>query len=149
MAKKKVKRAYNRKPINPIFLPINYQEGKDSKIELMKSELSILRCMRTLENIKRIKSEKYKLKKSFNQLLIETRKELEKTIKLLPEIYSTNPEPIQPIKSIQEKKAPPLIIESPIEVKEIKPPVDRCERGINKEVALIQEKLKKLSQYQR
>jgi len=127
---------------DPIFLPFNYEAHKENKVTLMKAELAVIRCLRILENLKRFQEEKCRLRKELQHMLSSSTRDFEKTIEEMPTINNSK-EIIRIEQTINtdfgnsyEEKLRSLASAG----------ADRTALG--KELSIIQDKLKKLSNYQ-
>ena len=133
---KKSRKKVKAKTSGPLFVPINQGLQKDSKILVMNMELSMLKCMRAIEKIKRIQNEKNNLKKELNKFSKKTIEDFIKLKENLPEVIIEEKGP--QIKVIKPKKSE--IVKSEFAKIRVDP--------LEKELEIIQEKLKKLSAYQ-
>jgi len=127
---------------DPVFLPFDYNSHKENKVTLMKAELSVLKCLKILENLKRLQDEKGKLKRELQHMLSSSVRDFEKTINEMPIINN-----MREIKKVEGAKAADF--SQPYEEKlSAMASTGTDTTALGKELSVIQEKLKKLSAYQ-
>lgn len=143
MAKKIEKVITSKKEkVDPIFLPFDYEAHKENKVILMKAELAVLRSLRILENLKRLQDEKSKLRKQLLNMFSQSSRDFEKTINEMPVLTNTGE-----IKRIE--KAANIDFGEAYERKIESLAASGADKtALGKELSVIQEKLKKLSEYQ-
>jgi len=127
---------------DPVFLPFDYASHKENKVTLMKAELAALKCLRILENLKRLQDEKGKLKRELQHMLSSSVKDFEKATNEMPLINN-----MREIKRVEETKTADF--SQPYEEKlRAMESTGTDTTALGKELSIIQEKLKKLSNYQ-
>lgn len=143
MAKKTEKIISKNNNIDPIFLPFSYEAHKENKINLMKAELSMVKCIRILETIKRLQDQKAKLKREFQLNLSANIKDIKKTLNELPSVmFEKEAKKVQKNTNIKINEFEEEIIENQMQE------INTNKTAFEKELSTIQEKIKKLSAYQ-
>jgi len=142
MAKKPIKKVIVKEKSDPIFLPFDYEVHKENKISLMKTELSVLKCLKILENLKRLQEQKARLKKELQLLLSASLRNFEKTWDEMPMIEHTNE-----IKKLEKTSNADFGQEYEEKIQYLAS-AGSDTTALGKELSIIQEKLKKLSSYQ-
>ncbi|MEM4330949.1 MAG: hypothetical protein QW273_03000 [Candidatus Pacearchaeota archaeon] len=72
MEKKYYEKKKQRVSIDPVFIPLSYEEYKKGKINLLSSEIKVLESVRRINQIKEIKRQKELLRKEFYKRVEET-----------------------------------------------------------------------------
>jgi hypothetical protein len=122
-----------------LFLPFDYGVYKENKVALMKAQLGVLRCLRNIENIKKLQDTKRKLKRELRVMLISSKKNFTKAISDMPNVTGE-------IEEESHRKASTKIDLSSYQRSEYK--IEET-NPLNQELTDIQNKIKKLSTYQR
>lgn len=122
-----------------LFLPFDYGVYKENKVALMKAQLGVLRCLRNIENIKKLQDTKRKLKRELRVMLISSKKNFTKAITDMPNVTGE-------IEEESHRKASTKIDLSSYQRSEYK--IEETS-PLNQELTDIQNKIKKLSTYQR
>lgn len=131
-----------REKPDPVFLPFSYTSHKENKVSLMKAELSALKCLRIVENLKRLQDEKSKLKRELQHMLASSVRDFEKATNEMPLINN-----MREIKRVEESTSTDF--SQPYEEKlRTMASTGTDTTALGKELSVIQEKLKKLSNYQ-
>lgn len=112
-----------------LFIPFNYIDHKSNKIRIVKTELSVLKCLKIIENLKSLHEKKAELRKELEILNNENKALFNLVFKSMPSV-----------------PYPKMIIEpNEIETKEIS---SKTTSNLARELGEIELKLKKLSAYQ-
>lgn len=83
-----------KKPIKKkdlVFIPVDYNNYKQNKKNILLSQIKLLECARTIEKIKGLNKEKEHLKLEFYRRLSEALALYHKTQSLLPVVEESNP----------------------------------------------------------
>ena len=124
---------------NPVFIPFNYESHKQNKINFMKIELSLLNCLRIIENLHKLKKTKYELKKELQSAINANLMDFKRIQNELPVVKTEKN--IKKAKEIKTNVNLDEFQESEFKQTEKQEP-------FNKELEVIQARLKKLSNYQ-
>jgi len=123
-----------------IYISIDPITYKNSKANLLSTQIDLLNIMKHLQNLKKIKREKRKLKKELHQLFQELLKDLENLENHLPN--SEIPKQLQA--KINTKRTKEIETPKPKIQKQPKP-AETIDKTIEQELREIQNKLRALN----
>lgn len=140
---KKTKIISKKDKIDPVFIPFDYEGHKENKITVMKAELSVVRCQRIIENLKKLQEQKGRLRRELQHLFSSSLRDFQKTISDMPIVTNTGE-----IKKIETSSVSADFGEDFSRKLESLSTSGSDTTALGKELSVIQDKLKKLSSYQ-
>lgn len=128
----------------PLYVSIDPQLYKESKSDLLNSQIDLLNSMKHLHNLKQIKEEKFQHKMKLFSLLSSLQPHLDKIEQKLPRVDPQKEPQLKKAKQIQ----PQQLIASTPEIQQTPKIPSRIEskrQSIEQELSEIQEKLRRLN----
>jgi len=125
----------NNKKEKPLYISVEYHNYKQSKSEMLNSQINLLTSMKHLQNLKQIKDEKFKTKLQLYSLLSGLAHKINELESKLPEVDMPEETPIK-----QPKENNKITVKSQQPEPEIED-----NTGIEFELRQVQEKLRRLN----
>jgi len=70
--------------LDPVFIPVNYEVYRKNKINLLNTQVKVLECVKTINNIRELKRQKEELKLELYRRLSEAIRMYYQTQNLIP-----------------------------------------------------------------